>query len=578
MGSWICVISLLALCQLACASVWPAPTSFTNGTQVLWLAPGFKITTSGASTKRGLPEANALDEAALPSQAQILSAAAERTQSEVFSSAFVPWKFYPKNAKFEPSASDKKTMVLQLTVAINPSKGQAAAASDESYTLKLTASGAATITANSTLGGLRGMQSFVQLFYKHSQSPDLYTPIAPVSISDYPAYSHRGLNLDISRNYIPTSLVMSVIDSMAFNKLSHLHLHAADAQSWPLQIPALPELANNGAYQADLSWSPSDLSTVQSYGMMRGIEVYIELDTPGHTSAIGLSYPELITAFNEQPWDNYSAEPPSGQLKLNNPAVTTFITKLFNDLLPRTAPYSKLFHTGGDELNANCYGLDPGIKSIDPTIIAPYLQAFLDHEQKLVLAKGLTPVIWESLVLPPWNLTADKSTIVQSWETQDSFETVVKMNRYPVLFGETDHWYLDCGFGQWLDPANPASPSDPIAPPYKDYCDPQKSWREVYSYNPVQNLTAAQKKLVIGGEVHLWGELMGPENAPGRIWPRSSAAAEIMWSGMKGTAGVTEAVTRRLAEMRERLVARGVEGVWLVQMTWCLQNPGDCSL
>ena len=75
----------------------------------------------------------------------------------------------------------------------------------------------------------------------------------------------------------------------------------------------------------------------------------------------------------------------------------------------------------------------------------------------------------------------------------------------------------------------------------------------------------------------MFGELTDPVNLDGKLWPRAAAAAEIMWSGPVGPAGVEESVTRRLAEMRERLVLRGVQAN-MVQMTWCLQNIGDCSL
>lgn len=58
------------------------------------------------------------------------------------------------------------------------------------------------------------------------------------------------------------------------------------------------------------------------------------------------------------------------------------------------------------------------------------------------------------------------------------------------------------------------------------------------------------------------------------LWPRAAAAAEVLW---RGKADVGEAATRRLAEMRERLVARGVMA-GMVQMEWGLRNQGGCIL
>lgn len=58
------------------------------------------------------------------------------------------------------------------------------------------------------------------------------------------------------------------------------------------------------------------------------------------------------------------------------------------------------------------------------------------------------------------------------------------------------------------------------------------------------------------------------------LWPRAAAAAEVLWRG-RGEVG--EESTRRLAEMRERLIARGVRA-GMVQMEWGLMNKGGCIL
>ena len=75
----------------------------------------------------------------------------------------------------------------------------------------------------------------------------------------------------------------------------------------------------------------------------------------------------------------------------------------------------------------------------------------------------------------------------------------------------------------------------------------------------------------------MWGELTDKVNLDGKVWPRASAAGEVLWSGVKGVEGVNEGVTRRLADLRERMVGLGFAAS-VVQMTWCLQNLGDCQL
>ena len=146
-----------------------------------------------------------------------------------------------------------------------------------------------------------------------------------MDIKDRPEFEHRGLNLDISRNRISPEDVMRTLEAMSLSRLNRLHLHATDSQSWPLEIPSLPDLALKGAYHKSQIWSVKDLRNVQEHGAFLGVEVYIEIDMPGHTASIHHGYPNPITAYNQQPWDPYAMEPPSGQLKLNSPEVRKFL-------------------------------------------------------------------------------------------------------------------------------------------------------------------------------------------------------------------------------------------------------------
>ena len=376
--------------------------------------------------------------------------------------------------------------------------------------------------------------------------------------------------IDISRNWIPPADVIRSIDAMAFNKLNKLHLHASDSQSWPLEIHAYPSLAKEGAYREDQVWSVEDLKNVQSYGLSRGIEVFLEIDMPGHTGAITHSYPDLITAYNMQPWGTYAQEPPSGQLKLNSADVDTFLANLLQDLLPRVSPFNSRFHIGGDELNLEAYKLDSTVSSSDKEVIRPYLQKFMDHVVSLVTSKSLIPHVWEDMLLS-WDLKFPTETIFQAWQPGGLAKIVDK--GYRGIFGEYNEWYLDCGFGTFIDP-DPKNPGSTIRPPFLDWATPYKNWRRVLAYDPLKDIPTDKQHLVIGGEVCLWGELTDTVTLDFMLWPRAAAAAEMMWRG-KGDVG--ESTTRRLAEMRERLVKMGIRA-GMVQMEWALRNRGECVL
>ena len=374
----------------------------------------------------------------------IVQAAIARTQDELSNDGLVPWKFHPRNSFFEPPSNVSYGTIINVTIQQNSTDPAnvlkpLAGAVDESYSIVVAIDGAVIINAVSSIGIIRALETFSQLFYTSADGNRVYTNLAPVYIKDAPKFQYRGLNMDIARSPFTPDDIMRTIDALAYNKFNILHLHATDAQSWTLQIPALPPLADVGAYMKGLSYSPGDLERIQSYGAYRGVQVIIETDVPGHTAAIGLSYPDLVAALNVQPgWSNYSAEPPTGQLKLNDTAVYDFLDKLWADLLPRVYPYSAYFHTGGDEVNANVYGLDPTVLSNDTKVIQPLLQKMIDHNHAKVRAAGMAPVVWEEMLLQ-WNLTLGADVVVQTWQTDTAVANVVAKG-HKALAGDYNYW------------------------------------------------------------------------------------------------------------------------------------------
>jgi hexosaminidase len=429
-------------------------------------------------------------------------------------------------------------------------------------------------------------ETLKQLFYKHSSSQAIYTPYAPIRIQDSPRFSHRGLSLDIARNPILPVDAMRTIDAMATTKMNRLHMHATDSQAWPLEIPALPDLARKGAYQPHLVWSVRDLEKVQSYGNSRGIMVYLEIDMPGHTASIFQAYPDLIAAYNQLDWSTFAAEPQSGQFKLNSPAVYKFLDTLFTDLLPRLRAHSNTYHLGGDEVNKAVHLLDETVKSEDHDTLQPLIQKIFDHILAHVKKHGMRPMVWEEMVID-WDLKLPNTTLVQVWRNSERIEAVLKKG-LKVIFGDYHHWYLDCGFGQFLDPypKNKSPPGVPyntsggkessLQPPYLDYCNPYHNWRDIWAFDPLANVSKDLHGGIEGGEVLMWSEQTDSIDLDFKLWPRAAAAAEVLWSGPRDRNMMYDA-TRRLGLWRERLVIDKKVASSPVTMTWCLME-GGCEL
>lgn len=96
----------------------------------------------------------------------------------------------------------------------------------------------------------------------------------------------------------------------------------------------------------------------------------------------------------------------------------------------------------------------------------------------------------------------------------------------------------------------------------------------IYSYDPRAGLTDEEAELVLGGEVGAWAETIDESNLDTILWPRASAAGEVLWSGRVDSSGENRTqidAAPRLAEFRERLIARGVRAE-SVQMTYCTQG------
>ena len=516
------------------------------------------------------------------SSSVLLTTAFERMKYNIIQQNIVPRKFHPRSSPFEPSQNGTGYYIVDVITVREVNRLQSFTSdsdrSSEAYSINMDDNGRTIIQILSAAGGLNALQTVSQLFFAHSDPLfGIYCPYTPLFILDSPNFEHRGLNLDIARNWIPPKDVMRTIEALAATKLNQLHLHTSDAQSWPLEVPSLPDLALKGAYDTSQIWTVADLEAVQHHGALHGVEVFLEVDLPGHTTAIGEAYPDLVVAANQELWSKFALQPPSGQLKLNSSKVTEFLDSLIDDLVSRSSRWSPKFHIGGDELNLDAYTLDPTVRSSSPKILQPLVQSFVDHIISIVQSHGVQPIVWEEMALE-WNLTLPETAIVQTWRSESALNAVL-LKGHKTLFGPSSHWYLDCGFGFYVDPSlqNPdlADPEREIRPPYLDSCSPYKNWRHIYSYNPLKGVRDELRHLIIGGEVHLWGELTDSVTLDGKLWPRVAAAAEVMWSGTEKMPD--EGTTRRLAEFRERLLARGV-GASVVQMEWCLRNKGGCTL
>lgn len=94
------------------------------------------------------------------------------------------------------------------------------------------------------------------------------------------------------------------------------------------------------------------------------------------------------------------------------------------------------------------------------------------------------------------------------------------------------------------------------------------------------NLTAEEKKHVLGGSVNLWSEQVDDTVVTGKAWPRAAAFGELMWSGNRdlhtGKMRTSE-FTQRLLNFREYLVSNQIPSGPVVPK-YCVIHPHACDV
>ncbi|KAJ2307568.1 Glucosamine-6-phosphate isomerase (Glucosamine-6-phosphate deaminase) (GNPDA) (GlcN6P deaminase) [Coemansia sp. RSA 2706] len=536
-------VALTGMLACAAAFTWPYPAQFD-----------YKNTTISAED---------IHIVAKNSKSSLLESAISRYTAIISKERFTPPADY-KVERPKPAAKLGK-----LLIEIESDSEELSMSTDESYTLDIPAGGDGTLKAQTVFGALRGLETFSQLL------PTLQglrvVRGTPLHIEDRPVLAHRGLSLDTARNYYPIADLKRTLDAMSYNKMNVLHWHIVDGQSWPVESKTYPELQKNGAYATNMRYSYQDVRDIIQYGKERGIRIIPEFDMPGHTYIVGQSFPKLMSCLDKQPdWDQYAAEPPSGQLNIAKDEAADFAVGLIDE-------YAKLFtdevfHLGGDEVNRKCWEEDPDVKAYlkahANATVETLLSAFYTKVHGAVEGQGKIGMSWEETLFHS-EYAPPKDTLIQTWIDEQSIPKTVAKG-YRSIASPASSYYLDCGHGAWL--ANFDGNS---------WCDPFKSWMHVYNFDPWANVTrAAERELIVGAEVALWSEQSDAVTLDKYLWPRAAAMAEVAWLGKTDADGhvrTTEEVVQRLHDQRFRMVGRGI-GAEPLQPLWCARNPGHCLL
>jgi hexosaminidase len=363
---------------------------------------------------------------------------------------------------------------------------------NESYRIDIT-SRQAMLSAPTVVGALRGLETLLQLL--DADRNGYFLP--GVQIDDQPRFPWRGLLIDVARHFQTVEVLKRNLDAMAAVKLNVFHWHLTEDQGFRVEskkLPKLHQLGSDGNY-----YTQEQVKDIIAYARDRGIRVVPEFDIPGHSTSWLVGYPELGSAPGP-----YTIERRPG---IFEPALDPTREEVYKFLETFLGEMAALFpddylHIGGDENEGKQWDRNPAIqaymkqKGIKDNHA---LQAYFNTRLLKILQKhGKKMIGWDEILQPE----LPKDVVIHSWRGTAALAEAARKGYDGIL---SNGYYIDL-----IQPASQHYVPDPL---------------------PADTtLTPEEAKHVLGGEATMWAEWVTPETIDSRIWPRTAAIAERLWS------------------------------------------------
>jgi hexosaminidase len=389
---------------------------------------------------------------------------------------------------------------------------------NESYRLEINEKQARLI-APTVVGALRGLETLLQLL---QADRDGYY-LRAVAIQDQPRFPWRGLLIDIGRHFEPMEVLKRNLDAMAAVKLNVLHWHLTEDQGFRVESKKFPKLHTLGS--DGLYYTQDQVREVIAYARERGIRVVPEFDIPGHSTSWLVGHPELGSAPGP-----YKIERQPGIFEPALDPTREEVYKFLDTFLGEMAALfpDEYMHIGGDENEGKQWDRNPKIQAFmkekglkDHHALQAY---FNQHLLKILQKHGKKMIGWDEILQPE----LPNDVVIHSWRGTKALADAAKKGYDGIL---SNGYYIDLIF-----PASQHYVADPL---------PAES-----------DLTPEQAKHVLGGEATMWGEWVTPETIDSRIWPRTAAIAERLWSPR--SVNDIDSMYRRLAVLSIQLEELGL--------------------
>ena len=393
---------------------------------------------------------------------------------------------------FAPGLATDDQMTTLIVACDGPGQDIPSVTENESYRLDIT-DRQALLSAPTVVGAIRGLETILQLL--SSDRRGFFLP--GVKLQDQPRFPWRGLLIDVGRHFEPVDVLKRNLDAMAALKLNVFHWHLSEDQGFRVEsrkYPKLHQLGSDGNY-----YTQEQIRDIIAYARDRGIRVVPEFDIPGHSTSWLVGYPELGSAPGP-----YTIERRPG---IFEPALDPTREELYKFLDGFFGEMAALFpdaymHIGGDENEGKQWDRNPAIQAFMKAKGIKdnrALQAYFNTRLLKILQKhGKKMIGWDEVLQPE----LPKDIVIHSWRGTAALADAARKGYDGIL---SNGYYIDL-----IQPASQHYVADPL---------PADS-----------TLTPEEARHVLGGEATMWGEWVTPETIDSRIWPRTAAIAERLWS------------------------------------------------
>ena len=344
-------------------------------------------------------------------------------------------------------------------------------------------------------------------------------------ITDYPDLQHRGLMLDIARNYYPADSIYRIMDIMAYHKLNVLHLHLSDDEAWRLEIPGLPQLtsiASRRGYTLDETdcllpmycggWDPNAPTTANGYltrekyiellryASDRHIRVIPEIDMPGHMRAAKKAMGNLLTdsAFDARVYksaQNYT----DNVIDVTQPFAIEFVDRVVTEIVKMHQEANHpltIFNIGGDEVPKGALTREEH-------------QTFIDQVLTILQRYNLQPMGWEEI---DHFCQPETGAICYAWLNSESKPMQLAEAGYQVVIATASHLYFDFAYCNHHQEKGLS---------WGGYTDEYRS----FDWQP------AKHPNIIGMNAQLWSEVIRSfAQVEWQIYPKIYGLAERAWN------------------------------------------------